>query len=75
MAEKAYRVYTSDLLKAISERAAGVSVQKRYIDIISAAKQDDRTCEEITNDIVNRCGLEVKKPPHNGAARNPVKEG
>lgn len=61
MAEKAYRVYTSDLLKAISERSAGVSVQKRYIDIISAAKQDDRTCEEITNDIVSRCGLEVKK--------------
>lgn len=75
MAEKAYRVYTSDLLKAVSERAAGVSVQKRYIDIISAAKQDDRTCEEITNDIVSRCGLEVKKPPHNGLVRNPVKEG
>ena len=59
--EKAYRIYAADLLKAICERCAGVSVDKRYIEIIDVSKKDNRSCEEITSDIVNRCGLQVKK--------------
>nr|DAL69055.1 MAG TPA: hypothetical protein [Caudoviricetes sp.] len=28
------------------------------------SKKDNRSCEEITSDIVNRCGLQVKKAAH-----------
>lgn len=59
--EKAYRIYSADLLKAICERCAGVTIDKRYIEIIDVSKKDNRSCEEITSDIVNRCGLQVKK--------------
>lgn len=61
--EKAYRIYTSDLLMAMCERVTGLSIDKRYIDVIEPSKVDERSCEEITADVVERCGLVVKNEP------------
>lgn len=36
-------------------------MQRRYVDIIGGAKQDDRTGEEIAADIIQRAGLVVKE--------------
>lgn len=58
--EKIYRIYMSDLMKVVCERAAGVSINKRYIEIMDPHRKDTRSCEEITADIVSRCGLEVR---------------
>lgn len=41
--------------------AGGSFVQAKYTDLISQKPQDNRTCEEITADVVRRCGLKVKK--------------
>ena len=51
---EAYRIYVTDALRIVAENTA------RYADIIDPKKQDNRTCEEITADIVERCGLVVK---------------
>ena len=40
----------------------------RYADVIMPKKQDNRTCAEITSEIVERCGLTVKKAPPNREA-------
>ena len=60
----AYRIYVTDALRLVAENtaryASGDYIKARYADIIEPKKQDDRTCEEITADIVARCGLVVK---------------
>ena len=62
--EKAYRVYVTDALRLTVENTAkfagGNYIKARYIEIIEPKKQDNRTCEEITADIIQRCGLVVK---------------
>lgn len=62
---EAYRVYVTDALRIVSENTAkfvgGHSIGKRYIDVVRPRKQDERSCEEITADIIARCGLVVKK--------------
>ena len=62
--EKAYRVYVTDALRLTVENTAkyvgGEYIKARYIDIIEPKKRDNRTCEEITADIIQRCGLVVK---------------
>ena len=62
--EKAYRVYVTDALRLTVENTAksvgGEYIKARYIEIIEPKKQDNRTCEEITADIIRRCGLVVK---------------
>ena len=62
--EKAYRVYVTDALRLTVENTAkfagGNYIKARYIDIIEPKKRDNRTCEEITADIIQRCGLVVK---------------
>lgn len=54
----------TDALRFVAENttryAGGNCLKARYADIIEPKKQDNRTCEEITADIVARCGLEVK---------------
>lgn len=59
-----YRIYVTDALRVIAENTAkfvgGCSIERRYIDVVKPKKQDNRTCEEITADIVARCGLVVK---------------
>ena len=61
----AYRIYVTDALRLVAENtaryASGDYIKARYADIIEPKKQDNRTCEEITADIVARCGLSVKK--------------
>lgn len=60
----AYRIYVTDALRLVAENtaryASGDYIKARYADIIEPKKQDNRTCEEITADIVERCGLVVK---------------
>ena len=51
---EAYRIYVTDALRIVAENTA------RYADMIEPKKQDNRTCEEITAYIVERCGLVVK---------------
>ena len=58
--DTAYRVYVTDCLKLIAENTGNISLKLRYYDIIHPKKADNRTCEEITADIVARCGLVVK---------------
>lgn len=60
----AYRLYVTDALRTVAENTAryagGNYIKVRYADIIEPKKQDNRTCEEITADVVARCGLVVK---------------
>lgn len=60
----AYRVYVTDALRLTVENTAkyagGSYIKARYIDIIEPKKQENRTGEEITADIIQRCGLVVK---------------
>lgn len=60
----AYRIYVTDALRLVAENTAryvsGDYIKMRYAEIIEPKKQDNRTCEEITADIVARCGLVVK---------------
>lgn len=61
---EAYRMYVTDALKATAENTAkyvgGNYIKARYADVIKPQQQENRTCEEITADIVARCGLVVK---------------
>ncbi len=63
--ESAYRIYTAECLRMITENTAKISggsyIQERFIDIIEPKKQDSRSCEEITAEIVQRCGLVVNE--------------
>lgn len=67
-----YRIYVTDALRVVAENTAkfvgGHSIERRYIDVVKPKKQDNRTCEEITADIVARCGLTIKKAAPDGAA-------
>lgn len=60
----AYRIYVTDALRIMAENTAryagGNYIKARYADIIEPKKQDNRTCEEITADVVARCELVVK---------------
>ena len=60
----AYRIYVTDALRLVAENtaryASGDYIKMRYAEIIEPKKQDNRTCEEITADIVARCGFVVK---------------
>lgn len=63
--ESAYRIYTAECLRVITENTAGISggsyIQEKFMDIIEPKKQDSRSCEEITAEVVKRCGLVVKE--------------
>ena len=69
---EAYRIYVTDALRIVAENTAryagGNCIKARYIDVVEPKKQDNRTCEEITADIVARCGLTIKKAAPDGAA-------
>lgn len=62
--DKAYRIYVTDTLRLISENTAssvgGKYITARFADVIAPPKEEDnRTCEEITAEIIARCGLVV----------------
>lgn len=69
---EAYRIYVTDALRIVGENtaryASGNYIKARYADMIEPKKQDNRTCEEITADVVARCGLTIKKAAPDGAA-------
>lgn len=69
---EAYRIYVTDAMKIVAENTAwyvgGSYMRARYADMIEPKKQDNRTCEEITADVVARCGLTIKKAAPDGAA-------
>ena len=58
-------MYVADTLRIISENTAkyagGGYIKARLADILEPRTQDTRSCEEITSDIVARCGLVVKE--------------
>lgn len=62
----------TDALRIVAENtakfASGNYIKARYADMIEPKKQDNRTCEEITADVVARCGLTIKKAAPDGAA-------
>ena len=62
----------TDALRVVAENTAsyvgGNYIKARYVDVVEPKKQDNRTCEEITADIVARCGLSIKKAAPDGAA-------
>lgn len=64
----AYRVYVTDVLRVMNEniaKIAGGSVLKmRYMDILKPQKEkyiEDKSAQEIVDDIVNRAGITVVK--------------
>lgn len=63
--ESAFRVYAAECMRTITENTARIAggsfMQAKYADIIRPKPQDNRTCEEITADVVRRCGLVVKQ--------------
>lgn len=69
---EAYRIYVTDALRLVAENtaryASGDYIKARYADMIEPKRQDNRTCEEITADVVARCGLTIKKAAPDGAA-------
>ena len=69
---EAYRIYVTDALRFVAENTAryagGSYIKARYSDMIEPKKQDNRTCEEITADVVARGGLTIKKAAPDGAA-------
>lgn len=62
--ESAFHIYTTECLRTMTENTAkfagGSFVQAKYSDLIDPKPQDNRTCEEITAEVVKRCGLVVK---------------
>ena len=48
-------------LKQYASDAQAFRLISDILEIIDVSKKDNRSCEEITSDIVNRCGLQVKK--------------
>lgn len=57
--DEAYRIYISDVLKAMAEGIGGVTVNHRFYDVLHPKKEDKRTANEIVEDIISRAGIEV----------------
>ena len=55
-----YRIYTTDMLRVVSMGQRIQSVQ-RYAELIDHAPKDTRSGDEIAADVIQRCGLKVKK--------------
>lgn len=62
--ESAFRIYAAECMRTITENTAkfagGNFMQAKYSELIDPKPQDNRTCEEITAEVVKRCGLVVK---------------
>lgn len=64
--DEAYRAYVSENLRIIGQNTAmclpgcGLYIDKTLNDIMHPKREDTRTCSEIVDDIVSRCGLEIK---------------
>ena len=62
--DKAVKNYYAECLRIITENTAkmggGSYITAKLADIINPKQTDNRTGEEITADIIQRCGLVVK---------------
>ena len=63
--EKIYRNYIAECVRMTAENTAkmvgGSYIKTAYADIIDPKPQDNRTGEEIADEIIKKCGLEVTK--------------
>ena len=66
--KEAYDIYVTDSLRIIAENTAkfagGSYLKMRYADIFEPANEaveDDRSAQEIVDDIVERAGIKVVK--------------
>lgn len=55
-----YRIYTTDMLRTMAMGMKYQSVQ-RYAELIDHAPKDARSGDEIAADVIQRCGLKVKR--------------
>ena len=57
--ERAYRIYVTDMLMAIVNSTGKYTAEERFFDYIqkSGRKKQEKTAEEIVNDVVMRAGL------------------
>ena len=62
--DKAVKIYYAECLRIITENTAkmggGSYITAKLADIINPKQTDNRTGEEITAEIIPRCGLVVK---------------
>lgn len=59
---KAFRLYVTEGIKYISENTAhfvegGKYLAISYSDMIEPKEEDNRTAEEIVDDVIEKCGL------------------
>lgn len=63
--ESAFKIYVAECMRTMTVNTAkfagGSYIQAKFYDIINPKPQDNRTCEEITADIIQRAGLVVKQ--------------
>lgn len=61
--EDAYKAYTAECFRIITENTANVSnksyINKSYVDMIYPQAVDNRTGEEIAADVIKKAGLKV----------------
>lgn len=55
--DEIYKIYITDALKTISENTAALSggsrITKRYYDILHPPKEDERTGDEIADEVIS----------------------
>lgn len=60
---EAYRIYVTDCLmylnRSVSEQYGGSYKTIRYAEMVAPQKQDNRTGDEIAEDIIRRAGLKI----------------
>ena len=63
--EKIFRDYVAECARLMTENSAkyagGSYIKAHYDDIVNPKPQDTRTGDEIAEEIIQKCGLEVKK--------------
>lgn len=65
--QETYKIYVSDVLRILAENTAkivgGGYIKKRYIELMEPekCKKDNRSAQEIIDDVVNKSGIKVVK--------------
>lgn len=61
--EATARIYFAECVRIATENTAkmvnGEYMAKKYMDIVNGKRTEEKSCEEITEEIVAACGLEV----------------
>jgi len=65
--DEAYQGYIAEVLRLLGENAAvlahGSYIQSKWTDLIKENKQDNRSADEIAEDIIRRAGLSIGGEP------------